>query len=277
MSVIIDNIKNNQVRKMDTHGNEELYAVSISVCRSMSSDGFATFVCEGERISFNDTVCKLVFPKDETRTFKIKNNDGNYTTASIFISDVSDSYIASIEERKREREEARIRELNAKFHDTIYYAVYTKKNNKESVLHSYKSVEEVNSEVRDIVFKELDADLNRKLMKRSVTECDLVIFSEEGTLKMLRTTLKKSAFSSANNLGSVRENLYYVRNDKRMLITTWDWSEVIDEVSLKQIYNDDILHLERTEEEWKRIQAIASTNVKSRSFKVDNLTDGMMY
>ena len=273
MSIVIDNIKDSQVRRLDTHGNEELYAVSICVCRSLSTDGFATFVCESERLTFNDTQCKLEFPEDVSRTFKIKNADGNYTTASLYMSDVLDAYIASIEERKKEREEARIRELNLKFHDTMYYAVYTKKNNKESVVHSYKTVEDVNNEVRDILFKELDADLNRKLMRRSVTECDVVIFSEEGTLKMLRTSLKKSAFKHAGSSGSVKENLYYVRNDRRMLITTWDWSEVIDDVSLRQIYNDDLLHLERTEEEWARIQAIATTNVKNRSFNVKNLTE----
>ena len=44
---------------------------------------------------------------------------------------------------------------------------------------------------------------------------------EEGTLKMLRTSLKKSAFKHAGSSGSVKENLYYVRNDRRMLITTY--------------------------------------------------------
>ena len=231
-----------------------VYAAACQQTVCLSTDGFATFVCESERLTFNDTLCKLEFPEDVSRTFKIKNADGNYTTASLYMSDVLDAYIASIEERKKEREEARIRELNLKFHDTMYYAVYTKKNNKESVVHSYKT-------------------LNRKLMRRSVTECDVVIFSEEGTLKMLRTSLKKSAFKNAGSSGSVKENLYYVRNDRRMLITTWDWSEVIDDVSLRQIYNDDLLHLERTEEEWARIQAIATTNVKNRSFNVKNLTE----
>ena len=277
MDIILDNIGSKYVRRIITASGETLYVVSVSVCKDMSSDGFATFVVDRAHIKFKGSKCTLAYEEDVERTFKIKNNEDYFTTAQLPISVVAESHMAAVEERRKEREEAELKELNEKLHDTKYYAVYSKFKDMEKLIHSYKTVDEVKEEIKKIAFNILDTDLNQNIMKRITIKCDMTIKSENGYLTIIKTSYKRDAFAKVKNtseyvLGDSTETSYYVLNDKRMLISTWDWQDVVEDVILHQISNDDILYEERTEEEWARVQEIATNNLKNKNCTIANLT-----
>lgn len=277
MDIVIDNIGSKYVRRIITASGETFYVVSISVSRAMSSDGFATFVCDRAHIKFNGSKCTLNYDNDVERTFKIKNEDDYFTTAQLYISAVAESHTIAVEERRKEREEAELKELNEKLHDTQYYAIYSNFKDQEKLIHSYKTVEEVKEEIKKIAFNILDTDLNQNIMKRVTVKCDISIRSESGYLTITRTSYKKDAFAKVKNtdeyiVGESTVTSYYVVNDKHVLISTWDWEDVIDDVILHQISNDDILYEERTEEEWAKVQEIAANNLKNKNCTIKNLS-----
>lgn len=275
--IVIDDIQKKFVRKIITDRDKVLYAVTISVCKSMSSDGYVTFVCDTDHISFENHKFVLDYEKDLERTFKITDASGRYTTAQILLSDVAISHIDSIEERRLEQEAKHLAELKKILYDTLYFSLHLKDDRGDKLIHSYKSEEELKKEVKRQVFKILDTDLNNDILHKGHGMYDLEIFCDDGALVLKRTTYKKNAFALKNGGSEYIKNepveqRYYVRNDKNTRITIWDWEDLFEDIQLKQIENDEILNEERTEEEWLEVQEIAKQNAKTGCYNIYNLS-----
>ena len=278
MSVVINDIPRYRVRKLNVQGEEKLYAVSVSVSRKMSTSGYATFVCDKDHIRFENNKYVLDFDDNRERTFKIKNGHDQYTTAQLNMKDVAESHIAAIEERRLEKLEAHRKELIAIQHDTSYFAAYQHKDNEDKIIHSYKTVGEAKTEVKNQVFNMLNADLNFNLLHHGGMQTDMnVSCDNDGYLTVTKTSYKKDAFAARKNtptykVDEVKETRFYVRNDKRMRISTWDWSDVLEDLKAKQEMNDKIFHEERSDEEWQRVESAARDNIKTGTYRVSNLS-----
>ena len=275
--VYIGDIQKKQVRKIITKHNQTLYAVSLSVCRALSSDGFATIVLGDDHIKFFNNKYILDFADDPVRVFKIRNQVGFLTTAELLMSEVSKSHEDAKEERKREQEALRLLELNAKFHDTKYYGVYTIKDKDEKIIKSYDKEEKVNDSIKKVLFGLLDQELFREVLQRGHKSYDIILSQEKGVLSIEKIGFKKNAFAGKNGKpefyeGERKKDVYYVRNDRRMKITTWDWSELIEDVRLHQVLNDDILNEERSPEDWEEAKKMAELGLKNKRYDIRSLT-----
>jgi len=278
MSVIIDDIKKKYVRKIITERQTVFYAVSISVCRAISSDGFVTVVMDEDHVKFENYKFVIDFGADEERTFKITDTHGYYTTAQLLVSDVAISHLDSVLEREREREAAHLAELQKVLYDTLYFSLYCHTDLDDKLMKSFKTEEELKKDVRAQVFKIIDTDLNNDILRGSRAKNDLDIYLDaNGNLVIQRTTYKRNAFAAKNGdpeyrVDEVKETKYYVRNDKHMRISIWDWSDVLEDIKLRQIEDDEIFNEERTEEEWEAVKEIARKNAKLGCHNVHNLS-----
>jgi len=278
MSVVINDIPKQRVRKLHIQSGEKLYAVAVSVSKRLSTSGYATFICDKDHISFENNKYVLNFDDDCERTFKIRNENEQYTTALLNMGDVAESHIISIEERRLEKLEARRKELIAIQHDTDYFAVYSHKNNENKIIHSFKTAGEAKIEVKNQVFNMLNAELNYNMLHHGGMQTDMdITCDDDGYLTVTKTSYKRDAFAArthgpAYKVDTVKEVKFYVRNDKRMRISTWDWSDVLEDLKAKQEMNDRILHEERSEEEWSRVESIARENIKTGTYRVLNLS-----
>ena len=277
MRIIIMDIPKKHVRRFTTERESIFYAVTISVCRNLSSDGFVTFVCDDAHIDLEGYKYVLDFEEDSIRTFKITDRNGRYTTAQLYISQVAASHIDSVEERKAEREEAHRKELEQVLFDTKYYALHVHDAMGDKLLHSFKTIKEANEEIMRRVFAMLDSDLNNDVMHGEHGKYDVEILTDRGYLIIRRTTYKRNAFANRNNIpeytfNECKETKYYIRNDKHMHNILWDWTEVLDAIDVRCTRNENILNEERTEEEWKKAKEIARNNARTGCHNVANLS-----
>jgi len=120
--------------------------------------------------------------------------------------------------------------------------------------------------------------LNNNILHRGALKYDTDIScNDDGYLVIKKTVYIRDAFASKKNTpefkpSEVKETRYFVRNDKKMHITTWDWTDVVNDLKLKQEMNDKILHEERDDDEWRRVQDIARKNIKAGNYRVLNLS-----
>lgn len=277
MAIVINDIQKKYVRKFTTERNNVFYAVTVSVCRSMSSDGFVTFVTDDEHIDFENHKFVLYFNDDDERTFRITDANSNYTTALLRVSDVATSHVDAIEERRLEQEAQHLKELEKTLYNTKYFTLHIFDERGDKAYHSFKSKQDVYAEVKKQVFKYLDNDLNNDILKRQKGKYDLNIYIEDGDLVIQRVIYKRNAFADKHGGQEytpleTKTMKYYVRNDSHARIIIWDWNELYEDIKLKQIENDGILNEERTEFEWKKAEEIARANLKSLHYNVMNLS-----